>query len=52
MDHIYDVLKEFKRIEGKFSILEFGVAEGVSFTKHLFATKYMRMDDKGKCLWF
>ncbi len=46
MDHIYDVLKEFKRIEGKFSILEFGVAEGVSFTKHLFATKYMRMDDR------
>lgn len=46
IDHIYDILKEFKNIEGKFSILEFGVADGVSFTKHLFATKYMGMSDK------
>jgi Macrocin-O-methyltransferase (TylF) len=46
MDHIYDVLKEFRKINGKFSILEFGVAGGVSFTKHLFATKYLNMSDR------
>lgn len=46
MDHIYDVLKEFQRVKGKFSILEFGVAGGRSFTKHLFATKYLSMSDR------
>ena len=46
MDHVYDVLKKYKNIDGKFSILEFGVAEGLSFAKHLYATKYMGMQDK------
>lgn len=52
MDHIYDVLKEFKDVEGQFSLLEFGVAEGVSFTKHLFATKYMGMDSRVAVMGF
>jgi hypothetical protein len=46
MDHIYEVLKEVKnKYEGKFSILEFGTANGYSFTKMLYATKYFHMDD-------
>jgi Macrocin-O-methyltransferase (TylF) len=47
MDHIYQVCKEFDRFyEGKFSILEFGVAEGYSFTKKLYATRYLGMEDR------
>src|SRR5687767_10982932 len=38
MDHIYDVLKEFKSTYGgSFSVLEFGTANGHSFTKMLYA---------------
>jgi hypothetical protein len=36
-DHKYD---------GRFSILEFGVADGYSFTKQLFATRYLGMTDR------
>jgi hypothetical protein len=40
MDHIYEVLCEFgSRCEGRFSVLEFGVADGYSYTKTLLATK-------------
>jgi hypothetical protein len=47
MDHIYDVCREFDRFyEGKFSILEFGVADGYSFTKKLYATRYLGMEDR------
>lgn len=47
MDHIYEVLKEAKALyEGKFSILEFGVADGYSFTKKLYATRYLKMEDR------
>lgn len=47
MDHIYDVLREFGRdYDGRFSILEFGVADGYSFTKKLFATEYLGMADR------
>src|SRR5512147_1381886 len=47
MDHIYDVLNEFgRRYSGRFSILEFGTADGYAFTKMLYATKYLRMDDR------
>jgi len=47
MDHIYDVLKEFKASRGgKFSVLEFGTANGYSFTKMLYATKYLKMEDR------
>lgn len=47
MDHIYEVLSEFgDHYEGRFSILEFGVADGYSFTKKLFATQYLGMADR------
>jgi hypothetical protein len=47
MDHVYDVLRQFKRdYAGRFSILEFGVADGYSFTKKLFATEYLGMADR------
>jgi hypothetical protein len=47
MDHIYEVLHEFGgHYEGRFSILEFGVADGYSFTKKLFATEYLGMADR------
>lgn len=47
MDHIYAVLLEAKRnYSGQFSILEFGTAHGYSFTKILYATKYLRMEDR------
>ena len=47
MDHIYDVCQEFSRYyEGKFSIIEFGVADGYSFTKKLYATKYLGLEDR------
>ncbi len=47
MEHIYDVIKEFKAgYKGDFSILEFGVADGYTFTKMLYATKYLKMDER------
>ncbi|MEO1307442.1 MAG: TylF/MycF/NovP-related O-methyltransferase [Pseudomonadota bacterium] len=47
MDHIYEVLNEFKqKYNGQYSILEFGVADGYAFTKKLHATKYCRMSDR------
>ena len=47
MDHIYQVCKEFGSFyDGKFSILEFGVADGYSFTKKLYATRYLGMEDR------
>jgi hypothetical protein len=47
IDHIYDVLKEVKTTyKGNFSILEFGVADGYSLTKKLYAVKYLKMDDR------
>jgi hypothetical protein len=47
MDHIYDVLQEFgNTYTGNFSILEFGTADGYAFTKMLYATKYLGMDDR------
>jgi hypothetical protein len=47
MDHIYEVLQEFKNnYKGKFSILEFGTANGYAFIKMLYATKYLKMQDR------
>lgn len=47
MDIIYEVIQEFKnQYRGNFSILEFGTADGYSFTKMLYATKYLDMDDR------
>jgi len=46
-EHVYDVLKEFrKNYKGKFSILEFGVADGYSFTKKLYAVRYLKMEEQ------
>ncbi len=39
--------EEFRgRYTGSFSILEFGVADGYSYTKKLYATKYLGMADR------
>ena len=47
MDHIYEVLREFERdYAGRFSILEFGVADGYAFTKKLYAVEYLGMADR------
>lgn len=47
MDHIYEVLKEFTNTyQGRFSILEFGVAGGYSFAKHLMAIRYLGLEDR------
>jgi hypothetical protein len=47
MEHIYDVLREARsNYQGKFSILEFGTAAGYSFTKMLYATRYLGMEDR------
>ena len=47
MDHIYEVLEEFRNTyTGNFSILEFGTADGYAFTKMLYATRYLNMDDR------
>lgn len=50
IDHIYEVLR-FARdnFEGRFSILEFGSANGYAFTKMLYATKYLGMADRVTC---
>jgi hypothetical protein len=42
MDHIYHVLRDFRdNYRGSFSILEFGTSDGYSFTKMLYATRYL-----------
>lgn len=47
MDHVYEVIQEFKNgYIGKFSILEFGTANGYSFVKMLYATKYLKVQDR------
>ncbi len=46
-DHVYAVIRECKRAyRGNFSILEFGVSDGYSFTKILYATRYLKMDSR------
>ncbi len=51
MEHVYDILFECKRMyKGNFSILEFGTNEGYAFTKILYATKYTKMEERGKRL--
>lgn len=47
MDHIYEVLREFSHnYKGDFTVLEFGVAAGYSFHKHLYAVKYLGLTDR------
>jgi hypothetical protein len=53
MDHVYAVIKEFKRsYKGPFSILEFGVADGYAFAKKAFATRYLAMEESIVCHGF
>jgi len=45
IEHIYDVIGDFtKNYQGDFSVLEFGVADGYSFTKMLYATRYLNCE--------
>lgn len=47
IDHIYEVMKEFSnQFEGKFSVIEFGVADGYAFTKKLYAADYLGVSDR------
>lgn len=47
MEHIYTVLGEFsKSYKGQFSVLEFGVASGYTFTKMLYATHYLKVSNR------
>ncbi|HEX5419716.1 MAG TPA: class I SAM-dependent methyltransferase [Gammaproteobacteria bacterium] len=44
------MLREFKsRYAGRFSILEFGTSDGYSFTKILYAARYLGMQDRVTC---
>lgn len=46
-DHIYDVIREFRAdYSGEFTILELGVANGTTFTKLLYATRFLKMSDR------
>ena len=46
-DHVYATLREFADIpRGEFSILEFGTSDGYSFIKLLYATRYLRLENR------
>ena len=48
-DHVYAALREFsKQCPGKFSVLEFGTSDGYSFVKLLYATRYLRLEQRVK----
>lgn len=50
IEMVYSVLKEFRaRYQGPFTILELGTANGYSFNKMLYATRYMKMEDEVIC---
>jgi hypothetical protein len=47
IDVIYEVLRRARRCYGgEFSILEFGTAHGYAFTKMLYATRFLGMEDR------
>ncbi len=47
MDHVYAVLREFRNnYRGSASILEFGTSDGYAFTKMLYATRYLALEDR------
>jgi hypothetical protein len=47
---VYGILGEFRsKYKGPFSILELGTANGYSFNKMLYATRFMKMDDQVTC---
>jgi hypothetical protein len=46
-DHVYAILKEFRtHLAGRASVLEFGTSDGYSFAKLLYATRYLRLEDR------
>jgi hypothetical protein len=46
-DHVYSVLREFAQLHTpRCSILEFGTSDGYSFVKLLYATRYLRLEDR------
>jgi Macrocin-O-methyltransferase (TylF) len=46
-DHVYAVLKELrKNYRGNFSVLEFGTSDGYAFTKLLYATRYLGLEQR------
>ena len=46
-DHVYAVLREFRSsFGGRGSILEFGTSDGYSFAKLLYATRYLKLEDR------
>jgi len=48
-DHVYEVLQEFAQLrDGRFSVLEFGTSDGYSFVKLLYATRYLRLENRVK----
>ncbi len=50
IEMVYDVLKEFTtEYKAPFSILELGTANGYSFAKMLYATRYLKVEDKVTC---
>ncbi len=47
MEQLYDVLRDFNaKYKGPFSILEFGTANGYSFAKMLYATRYLGLENE------
>lgn len=46
IDQIYAVLEEAAAYAGELSILEFGTHHGYAFTKMLYATRYMGLEDR------
>ena len=50
IDHIYQVLRFARQnLDDRFSILEFGTANGYAFTKMLYATEYLGLSDRVVC---
>jgi hypothetical protein len=46
-DHVYGVLRDFRaNFHGRGSILEFGTSDGYSFAKLLYATRYLRLEER------
>jgi hypothetical protein len=46
IDQIYSVLEEARGYGGELSILEFGTHQGYAFTKMLYATRYLGLEDR------
>jgi hypothetical protein len=46
-DHVYEVLREVAQLKGsRYSVLEFGTSDGYSFVKLLYATRFLKLEQK------